>query len=540
MSKFIFVTGGVVSSLGKGITAASVARLLKSHGLSVTIVKCDPYINVDAGTMAPLQHGEVFVTDDGAEADLDLGYYERFLDINTSHNNSITAGKIYQSVISKEREGKYLGQTVQVIPHITNEIKNRFFKASKGYDITVIEIGGTVGDIESLPFLEAARQMRPDRNHNDTIYIHVTLIPYLSSSDELKTKPTQHSVNKLREIGIDPDIIVCRTERTLSRDIKNKIALFCSVPQEAVIEAPNAPSIYNVPDILKKQGINEQIMMLLRLRSKKWDYEEWSAYVQKLNESANWPSVKIAIAGKYTQLKDSYKSLVEALEQAGIANSINIDFSFLDVQHKTFLSDIKKVDGIVVPGGFGDRGIEDKINTVKFARENNIPFLGICLGMQCAVIEFARNVLNLKKAHSTEFNKKTPHKVVDIMEAQKTIKEKGGTMRLGAYSCALKARSLARKIYGKSLIKERHRHRYEFNPKYIKACEKKGLLVSGIHKKLNLPEIVEIKNHPWFVAVQFHPEFKSRPLSSHPLFDSFIRASIKQSNNSEKSKGLKK
>ncbi len=535
MAKFIFVTGGVVSSLGKGITAASVGRLLTAHGFKVNIIKCDPYINVDAGTMAPFQHGEVFVTDDGAETDLDLGYYERFLGIRTNDCNNVTAGKIYQSVISKERKGLYLGQTVQVIPHITDEIKSRFFRVAKTCDILIVEIGGTVGDIESLPFLEAARQMRPDRTHSDSIYIHVTLVPYLSSSDELKTKPTQHSVNKLREIGIDPDIIVARTEKPLAAEIKNKIALFCSVPQEAVIDAPNVRSIYHVPEMLKKQGIDEQIMMLLRLRSKKWDFDEWTDFVRRSENVEKRQSVNIAIAGKYTKLKDSYKSLAEAIYHASIANDTKVNIVFLDAS-KNESTALKNIHGIIVPGGFGERGIEGKIKIVQFAREKGIPFLGICLGMQCAVIEFARNVLKMKKANSTEFNPKTPHPVVDIMENQKKIDSKGGTMRLGTCVCHLKPKSIVKKIYRKTIIHERHRHRYEFNPSYARQYEENGMTISGFYKKENLPEIVEIKKHPWFIGVQFHPEFKSKPLSPHPLFRAFIAAATqaKEKSNLEK------
>ncbi len=527
MTRYIFVTGGVVSSLGKGITAASIGRLLKAHGLSVTIMKCDPYINVDAGTMAPFQHGEVFVTDDGAETDLDLGYYERFLGIDTGRANIMTAGQIYQTVIAREREGSYLGQTVQVIPHITDEIKRRFVKAAEGFDIAIVEIGGTVGDIESLPFLEAARQMRPDRTRNDVLYLHVTLVPYLSASDELKTKPTQHSVNKLREIGIDPDIIVCRAEKPLAKDIKNKIALFTSVPREAVVDAADAASIYDVPFMLKKQGLDEQIMMLLRLRSGKWDFDEWTDFVARLKTAACAQPVRIAIAGKYTKLKDSYKSLVEAIQHGCTANGVKAELDYVDVEEENFQEKLAKADGLIVPGGFGDRGIEGKIEAVRYARENKLPFMGICLGMQCATIEFARNVLGLKNAHSTEFNPKTAHPVVDLMAAQKGVTDKGGTMRLGAWPCELKAGSLASKIYGAPAISERHRHRYEFNSKYIAQYEKKGMKVSGMHKKLKLPEIVEIKDHPWFVGVQFHPEFKSRPLMPHPLFFSFVAAAVK-------------
>jgi len=539
MTRYIFVTGGVVSSLGKGITAASIGRLLKAHGLSVTIMKCDPYINVDAGTMAPFQHGEVFVTDDGAETDLDLGYYERFLGIDTGRANIMTAGQIYQTVIAREREGSYLGQTVQVIPHITDEIKRRFVKAAEGFDIAIIEIGGTVGDIESLPFLEAARQMRPDRTRNDVLYLHVTLVPYLSASDELKTKPTQHSVNKLREIGIDPDIIVCRAEKPLAKDIKNKIALFTSVPREAVVDAADAASIYDVPFMLKKQGLDEQIMMLLRLRSGKWDFDEWTEFVTRLKTAASAQPVRIAIAGKYTKLKDSYKSLVEAIQHGCTANGVKAELDYVDVEEENFQERLARADGLIVPGGFGDRGIEGKIEAVRYAREHKLPFLGICLGMQCATIEFARNVLGLKNAHSTEFNPKTSHPVVDLMAAQKGVTEKGGTMRLGAWPCELKAGTLAARIYGASSISERHRHRYEFNSKYIPQYEKKGMAVSGMHKKLKLPEMVEIKNHPWFVGVQFHPEFKSRPLMPHPLFFSFVAAAVKNKAGARKAETAK-
>lgn len=532
MSKFIFVTGGVVSSLGKGITSASIARLLKSHGFSVNLVKCDPYINVDAGTMSPFQHGEVFVTEDGAETDLDLGHYERFADINTTKDNNITAGQIYKTVIEKERRGDYLGQTVQVIPHITDEIKARFEKSSKDFDITIIEIGGTVGDIESLPFLEAARQMKISKNKDDVIYIHVTLVPYLSSSDELKTKPTQHSVNKLREIGIDPDIIVTRSEKPLGAELRSKIALFCSVPQEAVIEAPDAKNIYEVPHILKKQGIDEQIMMLLRLRSKKWDFEQWENFINSVRNMEKFPLVKIAIAGKYTKLKDSYKSLNEAIFHAAISNSFRYEIEYIDTQSFSE-EELEKCDGIIVPGGFGERGIEGKIKVVQFAREKNIPFLGICLGMQCAVIEFARNVLKFKNANSLEFNSKTPYPVITLMEEQYKKFQKGGTMRLGAYKCNIKKNSLAEKIYSTNIIYERHRHRFEFNNKYRKFFEQKGMIISGVNKANNLVEIIELKNHPFFIAVQFHPEFKSRPLSPHPLFLAFIKSCIERKKNYE-------
>ncbi|MCX5783019.1 MAG: CTP synthase [Elusimicrobia bacterium] len=522
MSKFIFITGGVVSSLGKGISGASIGKLLQLHGLSVTMVKCDPYINVDAGTMNPFQHGEVFVTDDGAETDLDLGHYERFLGVNMAKAKNITAGSIYETVISQERKGEFLGATVQVIPHITNEIKNRFRALSKGFDITIIEIGGTVGDIESLPFLEAARQMRLDFGHENVIFVHVTLVPYIPSADELKTKPTQHSVTKLREIGLDPNIIICRTSKPLDEDIKAKISLFCSVPKESVIEAADAYSIYEVPVSLYQQGINEQILMMLGIRAKKHEFEKWLSFVHKIRAVSE--PVTVAIAGKYTKIKDAYKSISEALTHGAIANNLKLNINYVDVEDPEFEQKLLSADGILVPGGFGERGTEGKIRAVTLARENKKPYFGICLGMQCAVIECARNIAKLSGANSTELNPKTKYPVIDLIEEQKTVKEKGGTMRLGAYTAHLKEGSLARKIYGSALISERHRHRYEMNPAYQKILAKAGLFVTGIYRARKLPEIVELKDHPWFVGVQFHPEFKSRPLNPHPLFKSFIEA----------------
>lgn len=531
-SKFIFITGGVVSSLGKGITSASIGRLLKSHGFSVNMVKCDPYLNVDAGTMSPFQHGEVFVTEDGAETDLDLGHYERFVEIRTISENNITAGKIYRTVIEKERKGEYLGQTVQVIPHLTDEIKNRFIKLSQGYDITIIEIGGTVGDIESLPFLEAARQMKLNRNSSDVIYIHVTLVPYLSSSDELKTKPTQHSVTKLREIGIDPDIIVTRSEKPLTSDIKRKIALFSSVPPQAIIEAPNVSSIYEVPSLFKKQALDEQILMLLRLRSNRYDSTEWDRFVNRLIELTHKnDAINIVMAGKYTKLKDSYKSLNEAILHASVHTGVKVNIDYLDTEEDDIEIEkkIKSTNGLIIPGGFGERGVEGKIYAIKVARENGIPFFGICLGMQCCVIEFARNVLKLKNANSTEFNPKTPHPVITLMENQKNA-YKGGTMRLGNYPCNIKKNTLAFKIYSKSLIHERHRHRYEFNNTYLESFEKAGMKISGFNQKDKLVEIVEIPSHPFFIGVQFHPEFNSKPLTPHPIFIEFIKAATRTNN----------
>jgi len=525
MAKYIFITGGVVSSLGKGITSASIGRLLKSHGFKVNMIKCDPYLNVDAGTMSPFQHGEVFVTVDGAETDLDLGHYERFVDITTTADNNITAGKIYNYIIEKERKGGYLGQTVQVIPHLTDEIKSRFLKAGEGYDIVIIEIGGTVGDIESLPFLEAARQMKIDLSRNNVIYIHLALVPYLSSTNELKTKPTQHSVTKLREIGIDPDIIITRSEKPLNIELKKKIALFTSVPPQSIIEAYNVSNVYEVVELLKNQNIDEQIIMLLRLKSNKYDISEWKNFVDKVKIMHTYKKIKIVMAGKYVKLKDSYKSLNEAILHASIANNLNTEIEYLDTSEDISIIEKKilESDGLIIPGGFGERGIEGKITAIKIARENNIPFLGICLGMQCAAIEFSRNVLKLKDANSTEFNPKTTHPVITIIDLIKS-QRKGGTMRLGNYPCSIKKNTLAYKIYSKSVINERHRHRYEFNNAFIEKFEKNGMIISGINKKDNLVEIIELKKHPFFIGVQFHPEFASRPLFPHPLFVKFLEA----------------
>lgn len=531
MPKYIFITGGVVSSLGKGIASSSIGKLLESEGLKVTIMKFDPYLNVDPGTMNPWQHGEVYVTEDGAETDLDLGHYERFTKAPIGDDNSVTSGKIYNNVIEKERRGEYLGATVQVIPHITDEIKRRIKTVYRGkkFDVVICEIGGTVGDIEGLPFLEAIRQFQQEVGKNNVIFIHLTLIPYLKSAQELKTKPTQHSVNKLREIGIQPDIILCRCEGKLPLKSKEKISLFCNVEKEAVVEAPDVDCIYEVPLVYKKGGLDRIIRQKLSLKEGKNDLKEWK---QKVVDVALHPKkkVKIAVVGKYIQLQDAYKSIYEALRHGGIANDCQIDIKKVDSQelNKGSLKRIfKDVKGILVPGGFGVRGIEGKINAIKYARENNIPFLGICLGMQCAVIDFARNVCNLKKANSTEFNRKTKYPVISLLEEQKKIKSLGGTMRLGAYSCTLKKGSLSFKAYKKKVIYERHRHRYEFNNKYSKLMEKNGLRIAGVHKNKNLVEIIELKNHPWFVASQFHPEFKSKPDKAHPLFINFVKAAIK-------------
>ena len=525
-TKYIFVTGGVVSSLGKGITASSLGKLLQSRGLQITMLKCDPYINVDPGTMNPFQHGEVFVTEDGAETDLDLGHYERFLNKEMHHYNNFTAGAVYETVIARERRGDFLGTTVQVIPHITDEIKNRFRSAAKGADIAIIEIGGTVGDIESLPFLEAARQMGLEAGRENSLYVHVTLIPYIKASEELKTKPTQHSVQKLREIGIAPDVLVCRSEKPVSADMKAKLSMFCSVPKESVIEAPDVDSIYEVPMVFHKQGLDDQVMMLLRLRTQAKDLDSWNEVVRRLKNPKR--EIVVALAGKYTDYKDAYKSVNEALVHGGIANEAKVKIRFLDTTDPNIQSLLEGVHGILVPGGFGDRGIDGKIRVAQLAREKKIPYFGLCLGLQIAVIEFARNVLKLSGAHSTEFDQKSRYPVIDLLPEQKTVKDKGATMRLGTYECTLKKGSLAHKAYGSLNISERHRHRFEVNNKFRKLLEDAGLLVAGLHAPKNLIEIVELKDHPWFLASQFHPEFKSRPEAPHPLFRDFVAACVER------------
>jgi len=527
-TKYIFVTGGVVSSLGKGITAASLGQLLKARGLKVTIQKFDPYINVDPGTMSPYQHGEVFVTDDGAETDLDLGHYERFIDINLSKNSNVTTGKIYWSVLTKERRGDYLGATIQVIPHITNEIKERLMRSAKeiSADVVITEIGGTVGDIESLPFLEAIRQVKYDVGDENVMYIHLTLLPYLAKAGELKTKPTQHSVKELRAIGIQPDLIVCRTEKEISQDMKEKIALFCSVSAKNVIQNLDADTLYSVPLTLEQEGLAEKVCEFLKLECGAPDFTEWERIV---NIEKNLKDrVRIALVGKYVELKDAYLSVAEALKHAGIANDVIVDIDWVhseDITDESVASFLSGVDGILVPGGFGFRGVEGKIEAVKYARENNIPFFGICLGMQMAVIEFARHVIGYKEAHSAELNGLTPVPVIDLMPEQHDVEDMGGTMRLGLYPCKLKPGSLAYNAYGEELIYERHRHRYEFNNTYREEMLEKGLVLSGLSPDERLVEIVELEGHPWFLAVQFHPEFKSRPTRSHPLFKAFISAS---------------
>ena len=534
--KYIFVTGGVLSSLGKGIAASSIGSLLECSGLKITILKLDPYINVDPGTMNPFQHGEVYVTDDGAETDLDLGHYERFTQAKMRRANNVTAGKIYHNVIQKERKGEYLGATVQVIPHITDEIKQHIQNVGDGVDVVICEIGGTVGDIESLPFLEAIRQFRFDVKPKDVLYIHLTLVPYIKTSDELKTKPTQHSVQKLREIGIQPDVLLCRTERKLSKAMKDKIALFCSVDTNSVITAMDVSSIYEVPLSLEKEGLGKIILEKLGIKANQPDLERW----KKINNILKKPAgeVKIGIVGKYVDLKESYKSLTEALIHGGIGNNVDVKFNWVDaeeLENENGLKQLGNCDGILVPGGFGDRGIEGKISAVRFARENKVPYFGICLGMHCATIEFARHVANLKNANSSEFSTTSPYLVIDLLPNQNIRGDKGGTMRLGEYPCQLRKNSNAYTAYGKREIEERHRHRYEFNNMYRIQMEEAGLKISGLSPTGNLVEIIELEDHPWFLAGQFHPEFKSSPMKPHPLFKDFISSSIKFQKSNHKS-----
>ena len=534
MSKYIFVTGGVVSSLGKGITAASLGRLLKNRGYKVTIQKFDPYINIDPGTMSPYQHGEVFVTDDGAETDLDLGHYERFIDMNLSKASNVTTGKIYQSVINKERKGEYLGSTIQVIPHITNEIKNRVLRVGRedNADIVITEIGGTVGDIESQPFLEAIRQVRKDvPNKNDVLYIHVTLIPYIAAAGELKTKPTQHSVKELRGIGIQPDIIVCRTEHEISDDMKKKIALFCDVDPEAVISNMTCRSIYEVPILLQEEGLDRIALEKLGLEDRPCDMTEWKDMVSKIMNAEK--TVDIALVGKYVELHDAYLSVAEALSHAGFAFGTKVNIRWVNSEEledhpETLETELAGVSGIVVPGGFGVRGTEGKIATIRYAREHKIPFLGLCLGMQCAVIEFARDVCGMEGANSGEFDPDGKYPVIDLMPDQEDITDKGGTMRLGIYPCKLTAGSLARKLYGgEEIVYERHRHRYEVNNAFRQEMADKGLIISGTSPDGRLVEMIELSDHPFFIATQAHPEFKSRPTRPHPLFRGFMEAALK-------------
>ncbi len=529
VTKYIFVTGGVVSSLGKGITAASLGRLLKNRGLKVTIQKFDPYINVDPGTMSPYQHGEVFVTDDGAETDLDLGHYERFIDINLSKNSNVTTGKIYSTVITKERRGEYLGGTVQVIPHITNEIKERVFRAGKeaGSDVVITEIGGTVGDIESLPFLEAIRQIKSDIGRENVMYIHVTLIPYIKAAGEVKTKPTQHSVKELRSIGIQPNVIVCRTEHELAEDLKRKIAQFCDVDANAVVECRDASTLYEVPLNLREQGLDEIVVNHLRLDVPQPDMTEWESLVKRVKSLKK--STEIAIVGKYVALHDAYLSIVESLAHAGIDADSEVKLRWVNAEEITpqnVADKLHGVHGILVPGGFGDRGIEGKITAIQHAREQKVPFFGICLGMQVAVIEYARSTAGMADANSSEIDPSTPYPVIDLLPEQKDIEDLGGTMRLGLYPCKVVPGSLAARAYGDELVYERHRHRYEVNNEYRERIERAGLRVSGTSPDGRLVEMIELEDHPWFLAVQFHPEFTSRPNRPQPLFRDFVRAAL--------------
>lgn len=530
MSKYIFVTGGVTSSLGKGIIAASLAKLLQARGLKVTIQKFDPYINIDPGTLNPYEHGECYVTEDGAETDLDLGHYERFLNVATSQANNVTTGRIYQHVIDQERAGAYLGKTVQVVPHITDEIKRRMqlLGQTGEYDIVITELGGTVGDIESLPFIEAVRQLRWELGNNDSVVIHLTLVPYLAAAGELKTKPTQHSVKTLLEYGIQPDILVCRTEHKLTHDIRKKLAQFCNVNINAVVESIDAPTIYDVPLNMLKEQLDKTALTKLKLSTKtEPNLDSWKTFLGKLKNPTN--EVNIGLVGKYVELPDAYKSITEAFIHAGAMNETKVKVKYIaaeSINEDNVQDKLRDLAGVLVAPGFGERGLDGKLAAIKFVRENKIPFFGICLGMQCSVIEFARNVLGLKKANSFEMDEKTPHPVINLMEEQKSITDKGGTMRLGAYACEIKKGTKAHAIYGKAKISERHRHRYEFNNDYLKQYEEAGMIASGKNPETGLVEIVELKNHPFFVAGQFHPELKSTVANPHPLFVSFVDAAI--------------
>jgi len=532
-TKYIFVTGGVTSSLGKGIIAASLAKLLQSKGYRVTIQKLDPYLNVDPGTLNPYEHGECYVTDDGAETDLDLGHYERFLDTPTSQANNVTTGRIYQAVINKERRGEYLGKTVQVIPHITDEIKNRIqiLGNTGDYDIVITEIGGTIGDIESLPYVEAVRQILWDLGRKNAIVIHLTLLPYLATSGELKTKPTQHSVKTLMQSGVSPDVLVCRTQYNIGEEIRAKLALFCNVEKQAIIESIDAETIYDVPGLMLEEGLDTIVLKKLHLpEGEKPDMTKWNAFVKKHKNPES--EISIGLIGKYVELHDAYKSITESLIHAGAHNNVKVNIKWIhseDLEADTVPEILKGLDGILVAPGFGNRGIEGKIKAVQIAREEKIPFLGICLGMQMAVIEYARNVLGYENANSTEMDEATPYPVIDLMDSQKNMKDLGGTMRLGAWDCKLIDNSIVAKTYGTTEISERHRHRYEFNNKYIAAFEKAGMKASGVNPKTNLVEILEIENHPWFVGVQYHPEYKSTVLNPHPLFVAFVKAVDKHS-----------
>jgi CTP synthase len=529
-AKYIFVTGGVVSSLGKGLASASMACLLEARGLKVTILKFDPYLNVDPGTMSPFQHGEVFVTDDGAETDLDLGHYERFTHVRMSRDNNCTAGRIYERIISKERRGDYLGKTVQVIPHVTNEIKAAIKKISETVDVVIVEVGGTVGDIESLPFLEAIRQMRQEQGRQNVVFVHLTLVPYIGAAGELKTKPTQHSVKDLREIGIQPDILVCRTDRYLSSDIKAKIALFCSVSEEAVITARDVGSIYEVPLALAAEGLDKQLLNYLNIEAPDRRMEAWTGLVERLKHPEG--EVSIGMVGKYVEYQDSYKSLNEALTHGGAAHNVHPSLIWIEAEgleaDKDWPRQLDELDAILVPGGFGKRGIPGMLRAIEYARTRRVPYFGICLGMQCAVIEYARNVCGLQGADSSEFDPSTSHRVIYKLRELRGVDELGGTMRLGAWTARLKPGSFAHQAYGATEISERHRHRYEFNREYEETLVAGGLDITGVTPDGTYVEIVEIRDHPWFLGCQFHPEFKSRPLEAHPLFSAFVGAAVKQ------------
>ena len=538
-TKYIIVTGGVVSSLGKGIASASIGMLLQARGLNVTILKMDPYLNVDPGTLSPYQHGEVYVTNDGAETDLDLGHYERFLNKDMTQKNNATTGQIYYAVINRERNGDYLGKTVQVIPHITDEIKRRILDVANGneqVDVVITEVGGTVGDIESLPFLEAIRQLRLDVGSRNLINIHLTLVPYIKAAGELKTKPTQHSVMRLREIGVQPDVLLCRAETRLDIDLKKKIALFCNVPINAVIDAPDVSTIYEIPLMFHEGGLDDIIVEQLNLSCKNPELAKWEKFVKKVKNPDS--EVTIAVCGKYVGLHDSYKSISESFVHAGVANNTRVKLKWVDseqLEKQDAAQILNEISGLLIPGGFGGRGIEGKISAVRYARENNIPFFGICLGLQCAVIDFARKICGLADANSMEFNESTPHPVIDLMEDQKRIKAKGGTMRLGAQPCVIKNGTKAIKTYGVEKIFERHRHRLEVNNKYRDALEQQGMIMSGVNPDLDLVEIIELKEHLWFVGVQFHPELKSRALNVHPLFRDFVKAALEFKKKTRKS-----
>jgi CTP synthase len=531
-TKFVLVTGGVVSSIGKGLSAASIGALMEARGLKVTHMKLDPYINVDPGTMSPYQHGEVFVTDDGAETDLDLGHYERFTSCRLTRSANVTTGRIYEAVITKERRGEYLGATVQVIPHITDEIKGRIYESTEGADIAIIEIGGTVGDIESLPFLEAIRQLRLEAGPQNCVSVHVTLVPFIASAGELKTKPTQHSVREMREIGIQPDILICRCAEPIARGLKEKIALFSNVPVDCVISAVDVSCIYELPLVLHGEGLDQEIAERLNIWSREPEMSAWRRVVEKFRKPSGG-SVKIGVIGKYVHLKDSYKSLHEALVHGGLANDVSVELEYIDseeIERTSAPALLSGLDGILVPGGFGGRGIEGKIAAVRYARENNVPYFGICLGMQLAVIEFARNICGLKTATTSEVPTDAADYVIDLMPDQRGVKDKGGTMRLGAYPCVIKSGTHAHQIYGKTEISERHRHRFEFNNDYRELLTKNGLVLSGTSPDDRLVEMIELTNHPYFVGCQFHPEFKSRPMAAHPLFSNFVKASLERRN----------